>query len=216
MNPKQTQHLISLKHHTHGLASHYQWEKEILVDYIARRIGDFEEDILEDAKYDGITHEDHYRELCLIAKALRKHAAAGLQAKIQLEGVFFDLRDFVEWGKEELADYLIHQIVLLDLSSVFENNQGNKRGVDEISSLAFAVYFEQSHDGCSDAEIEARELKKLRDYHREQDAAREAAAAKAAADEAAKKAERAGRAQIPIRATAASLKSLRKAKRAAA
>jgi len=161
MSPKPATRPISLEGHSLGIAGHYLWEKEVLCDYLATRLGHIEEAILEDAKFDGITHEDHYRELCQIAKALRKSPGTGLHSKIELAGVFYDIRDFVQWDKEELADYMVHQIVALDLRAVFENNQGDKRIADDISSIAFAVYMAKPGDGCADAELEAMQLKKF-------------------------------------------------------
>jgi hypothetical protein len=192
MSPKPVKRLISLLNCGLGLAGHYQWEKEILIDYVSSKFTLIEEDISEDAKFDGVSHESHYHELCKIAKALRKHAGAGLHAKIELTGVFYDLRDFVEWDKEELADYLVHQIVALDLPAVFENNQGNKRMADEISTIAFAIYAEQSFDGCSDAEKDAREMKKYRNLRRAHEIAQREA------DEEARQAKEVGAASVPF------------------
>ena len=209
MSPKPAKRLISLKHCGLGLAGHYQWEKEILIDYIATRIGLVEEDIIEGAEIDGITHESHYAELCKIAKALRKHAGAGLHAKIALSGVFADIRDFVEWDNEELADYLVHQIVEIDLPAALESDQGNKRFADEISMIAYAIYTEESFDGCQDAEKESRECRKLRDYQRAQEQMR-----RDAADEAAKSSQILGTASVPFTATPVAPKAGKKNKAA--
>jgi hypothetical protein len=78
MSPKPARQLINLEGHASGLAGHYRWEKEVLIDYIATRLGFMREDITDDAKFDGIVAEGHYLEMLAIAKALRKHPGAGM------------------------------------------------------------------------------------------------------------------------------------------
>lgn len=162
MSPKTTQKLINLDGHAEGIAGHYHWEKEVLIDYIASRFAILREDIEEDAKKFGVSHETSYLEMIEIAAALRLHPSAGMAAKISLTKTFFDLRDFVEWTKEELADYLIHQIVKCDLGSVFSSMQGQHRTAAEISGLAFAIYFQQNEDACVKAEEEAVRCRNFR------------------------------------------------------
>ena len=178
MSPKTVQKLISLDGHAHGIAGYYHWEKEVIIDYIASRFAILREDIEEDAKKFGVCHESNYLEMVEIAAALRRHPSAGMAAKISLTKTFFDLRDFVEWTKEELADYLIHQIVKCDLGSVFSSKQGQHQIAYEISELAFAVYFQQDGDACASANEEAARFRKARDAEHEA----QARAARSAAD----------------------------------
>jgi hypothetical protein len=166
MSPKPIKRLISLAHCGLGLAGHYRWEKEVLIDYIATRFGFLSQDIEEDAKFDGICDESHYLEMVSIAKALRKYPGTGMGTKIELTGTFYDLRDFVEWSKEELGDYLIHQIVRCDLSTVFGSDQVNEKAGNEIVDLAYAIYAEENIDGCTDAEKAARFWRSTRDAKR--------------------------------------------------
>lgn len=173
MSPKPTTRLISLEHAGLGLAGHYLWEKEVLCDYIAVRIGYLSVDILEECEANGITHPNSYKELLKIAKALRKHPSAGLHSKIDLKDTFHDIRDFVQWDKEELADYMVHRIIALGLGSLFENEPMHRSFAMEIQSLAFAVYSEKPGDGLQDAEEEAAQGRKMRDYYRARVAARE-------------------------------------------
>lgn len=105
MNPKPASQLINLNGHTTGLAGHYAWEMEILVDYIAARFLIILEDVEEDAKAHGIVPESDYFEMLKIAAVLRKHPFAGMATKITLGGAFNDLRDFVEWPKEQLQHF---------------------------------------------------------------------------------------------------------------
>ncbi len=167
MSPKPVKKLVSLRHLGMGLAGHYRWEKEVLVDYIATRLGYLSETITDAAK-SGLRSEDHYMEMLAIAKALRKHPSAGMGSKVELAGVFNDLRDFVEWTKEELADYLVHQIVECDLTSLFNPEERSKHYAEEIYSLAIAIYQAQDLDGCDEADAAAerfRAVQAMRQAH---------------------------------------------------
>jgi hypothetical protein len=160
MSPKPDNKLISLKTCAPSLATHYPWEKETLVDYIAESIGHLDHLILEGAKAGrGITHPDHYREICAIASALRSQRSAGMDAKIELKERFCDIRDFVVWTKEELADYLIHQIIATNLESTLKERQ---QKIDEVHSIAFAIYEHQDIEGYRRATEEAEILESLK------------------------------------------------------
>ena len=121
MSPKPTAHLIQLRCN-YGIAGHFLWEKEVLCDYVADRIGNIQETIFENSETLGITGPHHYLELCNIANVLRKNVSTGLHSKIDLSSVFGDIRSFVQWDKEEVVNYLIHQVVALDLPCVFEGS----------------------------------------------------------------------------------------------
>lgn len=172
MNPKPARQLINLNGYTIGLAGHYAWEKEVLVDYIAHRFLTILEDVQEDAKAHGIVPESEYLEMLKIAAALRKHPGSGMATKIELGGAFHDLRDFVEWSKEELSDYLIHQIVRCDLGAVFETRMGQHQAASEICELAAAIYLQAGEDGFRKAEAERLSLRNSRDARRNEHAAR--------------------------------------------
>jgi hypothetical protein len=86
----------------------------------------------------------------------------------------------VEWSKEELADYLVHQIVRCRLVSVFESNSGMRHFAEEVSGLAFAIYHHGNHDGAEDADAEAMFTQRLRDQRRENEIAAEEASRRAA------------------------------------
>lgn len=172
MSPKPARQLINISACSNGLAGHYQWEKEVLVDYIASRFLLIIEDVEEDAEAFGISHKSDYTEMLQISAALRKHPNSGMSAKIELGGTFGDLRDFVEWSKEELADYLIHQIIRCDLGAVFESRMGQWKAAEEIVGLAVMIYLQQNEDGYRKAESDARDQRAFRDARRAEQAAR--------------------------------------------
>ena len=178
MNPKPVRKLINLNGHAPGLAGRYQWEKEVLIDYIASRFLIIWEDVEEDAEAAGICSKSDYLEMLQISAALRRHPNAGMTAKIDLGHTFGDLRDFVEWSKEELADYLIHQIVQCELVSVFESRQGQYKAAEEISELASAIYYEENEDGFRQACLKAKASKDFRDARRSSSATEPAKAGK--------------------------------------
>src|SRR5690349_1804020 len=138
MSPKPAKRLISLVGSTaNNLASHYLWEKEVLIDYIATRIRLIEEPLLEAVKDRGMTNEVHYVELTKLARALIKQSSAGLNAKIDLAGVFGDIRDFVAWDKQEVADYLVRRVIELQLSAVMIRDGKLDHTSEEIHELAY-------------------------------------------------------------------------------
>lgn len=139
MTPKPVRKLISLKTHAQGLAAHFQWEKETLCDYLAKRIGYIEGIINDYAEEHGLVDASSYHELAAIAGALRRHHAAGLTAKVDLGNAFGDLRDFVEWDKEELCDYLVYGLVECDITSLFASDRANAPIGHEIVEIACAV-----------------------------------------------------------------------------
>jgi hypothetical protein len=166
MSPKPARNLINLTGNVPGLAGHYQWEKEVLIDYIASRFLIICEDVEEDAAEAGICDESEYIEMLKIAAALRKHPNAGMSAKIELDNTFGDLRDFVEWSKEELANYLLHQIVKCELTAVFESRMGQHQAAEEISNLAHVIYLQENEDGFRKASSVSDSLRALRDARR--------------------------------------------------
>ena len=74
MNPKPVRKLINLNGHAPGLAGRYQWEKEVLIDYIASRFLIIWEDVEEDAEAAGICSKSDYLEMLQISAALRRLA----------------------------------------------------------------------------------------------------------------------------------------------
>ena len=168
MSPKPVQHLIELAGCGLGFAERFQWEKEILVDYLAQRIWEMAEVIEDEAElhYKDVRHS--YSELCKIARALRDRPNTGLHAKIHLRDAFGDLRDYVAWDKEELADTMIFQIVGLDLFTVLKSSV-SARQAEEVNSIAFAMLM---HKGLEVAEMAEKDAESFRRYRADQEALR--------------------------------------------